>query len=92
MLFIANSLFDEIEARAFADAEWQTSNEPRLSTFEATISDQASRLEVAVEEKSKVADLRAKLLKAEEKVAELEVANFTLNIAWDEPVASQISI
>lgn len=68
ILYLASSRSDEAEARAFIDAEWQAANEPRLSALEATDTDQASRLESAAEEKSRVedkmADLWARLLKA----------------------------
>lgn len=85
----------EAEERDAIDAEWRAANEPRLSTLEATVTDQAVRLEQAGGKKlrveEEVADLRARLLKAEERVAELEAANSALNTARDEAVASQIS-
>lgn len=56
MLFIANSSFDEAEELTFADAEWRAANEPRLSSLEATVADQASRLELAAGEKAKMED------------------------------------
>lgn len=55
------------------------------------VANQASCLEAAAEQKSRVEDkvmnVRAKLFKAEEKVAELEAANSALNIARDKAVA-----
>lgn len=56
------------------------------------VADQASRLEAAAKEKSRVdeeaANLRAKLLRAEEKVT----VNSTLNTTQDEAVAGQLSV
>lgn len=58
------------------------------------VADQATQLEVADEEKSRVAakvtDLREKLARAERKLAKLEAADVSLNIAHDEAIASRI--
>lgn len=75
----------EAEERAAINAELRATNEPLLSTLEATVADQAIRLEQAVGEKirveEEVADLLVRLLKAEERAAELEAANSALNNA-----------
>lgn len=96
VLYIANSRSVEAEERAAADVEWRAANEPHLTDLEVTVADQAARLELAASEKlkmeSEAADLRVRLLKAEERAAELEAANSALNTARDKAIAGPISV
>lgn len=66
-----------------------------MAALEVEVSNQATRLELANFEKvqmtSEVADLIERLIKAEEKIVELQAANVELNAARDQAIATLIS-
>lgn len=84
-----------MDERVTADSEWRATNEPRITALEASIADKVVCLELAAGEKSQMlsetADLKEKLLKAEERIMQLEAANSALNTAQDKAIASRIS-
>lgn len=66
-----------------------------MAAFETKVAEKATHLELAEEEKSqmtgKMAYLREKLVPDEERLAELEVANVTLNTTQEEAITSRIA-
>lgn len=84
IVFIANSRSPEADERATANEEWWPANEPRLAALETKVVEQATRLELAEGEKSQItgemADLREKLVRAKERLAELEATNVTTQL------------
>lgn len=96
ILYISNSHSSEQAERVVANEEWRATNEPCLAALDIKVADQTSHLELATSKKlqmvSEVADLKEKLIKAEEKVVELWSANDYLNKARDEAIAPRHSI
>lgn len=83
---LASSNLVESE-KTVENEEWRVATEPCLAGLEAESDTKSSRIEELEVEKQ-----RMEVKVAEGRVSELEASNVSLNRAWDEAIAKQISV